>query len=455
MAAALSLSLEGGPLGLSIGILGGGLAGLTIAAHVAEDCEVLEKDSRGGGHCQTVQESGFTYDAGGPHIIFSRDQQLVDYMVSLLGDNVHQARRSNKIFYKGRYVKYPFENGLFDLDPQDRFECLYHYIRNEYPPPKTNFKEWIYHNFGKGLAEKYLIPYNEKIWNVPAEELGLEWVDGRVPKPPLEDVIKAAVGVETEGYTHQLYFNYPARGGIESLPLAMAKQVGNIVPNFGVQRIWKEKSLWCVSDGKRTRRYDRLAATMPIHELVHAVDGVPADIIEAVHSLRYNSLITVAIGLNTAKLPDFTAIYVPDPEIRFHRLSFPAMFSPHNAPYGQSIIQAEITTNPGDGTHEMSDYELVDDVIADLEAMALIRPSEVCYSNVIRTKYGYVVQDDNCRRNRNRARTWFDQNGIPLCGRVAEFEYINMDVCIDRARKVAVKLNQQTATTPEPVEIAV
>src|SRR5262249_12665934 len=147
---------------------------------------------------------------------------------------------------------------------------------------------------------------------------------------------------------------------------AMASHVRNIVPNFAVKGVWKERDRWCVSDGKHTRRYDRLAATIPIQELARAVGGVPDAIIEAVDSLRYNTLITVAIGLSTAKLPDFTAIYVPDPEIRFHRLSFPAVFSPHNAPAGQSIIQAEITTNPGDGTHEMSDYELVEDVIADL-----------------------------------------------------------------------------------------
>ena len=220
------------------------------------ECEVLEKESRGGGHCQTVQQDGFTYDAGGPHIIFSRNQEMVDYMVSLLGDNVHRARRNNKIFYRGRYVKYPFENGLFDLDPQDRFECLYHYIKNDYPPPQTNFKEWMYHHFGKGLAEKYLIPYNEKIWNVPAEQLGLEWVEGRVPKPPLEDVIKAAVGVETEGYTHQLYFNYPLRGGIESLPRALDKRVGNIILGLHCGRVWKESGRWCVSDGRTTRRYE-------------------------------------------------------------------------------------------------------------------------------------------------------------------------------------------------------
>ena len=138
------------------------------------------------------------------------------------------------------------------------------------------------------MAEKYLIPYNEKIWNVPAEELGLEWVEGRVPKPPVEDVIKAAVGVETEGYTHQLYFDYPTRGGIESLPLAMGSKVEHIVTGFNVQKIWKERRGWCVSDGRSTRRYDSLAATIPMHELVRAVEGVPREINAAVQSLRYN-----------------------------------------------------------------------------------------------------------------------------------------------------------------------
>ena len=84
------------------------------------------------------------------------------------------------------------------------------------------------------------------------------------------------------------------------------------------------------------------------------------------------------------------------------------------------------------------------DVIADLEAMGLIHASEVCYGRVIRTKYGYVVQNDDCRRNLKRAKAWFEQAGIPLCGRLAEFEYINMDQCIDRGRKVAARLSGQS-----------
>ena len=221
---------------MKIGVLGGGLVGLVVASRCkSHDCEVLEADEAIGGHCRSLIKDGYTFDPGGPHILFSKNQEMMAIFREQLGDNISQRTRNNKIWYQGRYVKYPFENGLYDLAPEDRFECLYHYLKNDYPPPK-NFKEWIYHVFGKGIAEKYLLPYNEKIWNVPAEKMGIDWVDGRVPRPPIEDVIKSAVGVVTEGYTHQLYFLYPKTGGIEALPRSFAKDCANITLNFQIGR---------------------------------------------------------------------------------------------------------------------------------------------------------------------------------------------------------------------------
>jgi len=102
----------------------------------------------------------------------------------------------------------------------------------------------------------------------------------------------------------------------------------------------------------------------------------------------------------------------------------------------------------------MDDDDILADVIGDLEAMELIRHSEVCYGRVLRTKYGYVVQDDNYRKHLKKAKDYFEGIGIPLCGRVAEFEYINMDVCIDRGRKLADRLNREASSTPQPAEIA-
>ncbi|MBK5093992.1 MAG: NAD(P)-binding protein, partial [Actinobacteria bacterium] len=190
-----------------IGIIGGGLSGVTLQHFLEAESEILEKEEKPGGLCRTFQKNGFSYDIGG-HILFSKDESLMDIVKDVLGNNANYCRRNNQILYKDRYVKYPFENGLGKLDKQDIYECLIGYLMNEYPEP-CNFEEWIYHVFGSGIAEKYLVPYNEKIWKVPLEEMGLDWVE-RVPRPPLEDIVKSALDMETRGYVHQLYFYYPA-----------------------------------------------------------------------------------------------------------------------------------------------------------------------------------------------------------------------------------------------------
>ena len=52
----------------SIGILGGGISGIALAAQLGEDVDVLEKSTRTGGLCGTIVENGFTFDAAGPNV---------------------------------------------------------------------------------------------------------------------------------------------------------------------------------------------------------------------------------------------------------------------------------------------------------------------------------------------------------------------------------------------------
>ena len=207
-------------------ILGGGLSGLTLARLLQEQGEevvVLEAEPEYGGLCRSKTNQGFTFDSGGSHIIFSRDGEVLAFMRRMIEDNEQRNNRTTKIFYKQRFVKYPFENGLSDLPLEDRFFCINGFIKTliavgkgEIPAP-VNFREWIYYTFGKGIAECYMIPYNEKIWKYPTDKMSLHWVEGRIPRPPVEDIIKSAIGIETEGYTHQAVFSYPLDGGIKAL----------------------------------------------------------------------------------------------------------------------------------------------------------------------------------------------------------------------------------------------
>ena len=109
-------------------------------------------------------------------------------MRKMISGNEQENTRNTKIFYKGRYMKYPFENGLSDLPAEDLFFCISEFVKTlvavekgELPPPKT-FRDWIYYTFGKGIAECYMVPYNEKIWKYPTSDMSLHWVDGRIPR---------------------------------------------------------------------------------------------------------------------------------------------------------------------------------------------------------------------------------------------------------------------------------
>ncbi len=432
----------GGAATVKVGVLGGGLAGLAVAANSRSDCEVLEADSHTGGHCRSLVRDGYTFDLGGPHIMFSRDRGILGYMIELLAGNVAEKRRHNVVYYDGRYVKYPFENGLHDLKPEDRFECLNSYLNNDHPSP-TNFREWLYHTFGTGIAEKYLIPYNEKIWNIPATQMAFDWVEGRVPRPPAEDVIKSAVGVETEGYTHQLDFSYPVTGGIEALPGALARKCGSITRNFRVNRLWREEGTWRVSNGHDVKCFDRIVSTIPVHELVHALNDVPDDILRRAGDLRFNSLITVMLGFETDNPPPYTAIYVPGDSFMFHRLSFPLNFTDFGAPEGCAAISAEITTLPDDRVYRLGDDEIIERVIDGLSRMNLIDPERVNFRHVCHTRYAYVLRTFDYRENLDVVLDYLDGRGITSVGRNAEFEYLNMDQAIGHALDVAERLDRE------------
>jgi protoporphyrinogen oxidase len=429
-----------------IGILGGGLAGLVLASRLKE-AEVLEAEARAGGLCRTLTAEGFTFDPHGSHILFSRKAEAMQVYEELLGDNVCRRRRNTKVYYKGRYVKYPFENGLSDLPAEDNVACLTGYIEayvaraaGTVPPPR-NFKEWMYYRFGKGITEAYLLPYNEKIWKTPADRMAIDWVEGRVPDPPLEDVVRSSLGVPTEGYAHQLNFLYPREGGIESLVRGLLPKVARIRTGFRVTSVRKRGDAWVVTDGREEREYDRLVSTIPIPELVRALPEAPKDVRVAGQALQHRSLVTVMLGVDRPQLNDFSWVYFPTPEDGwFNRISFPSNFSDRATPAGASSAVAEMTCNAGDSLWSSTDEALIDHVVTHADQMGIFRRSEVLLSRVERTRYAYVVFDLDHRRHLDAVRAYADRIGLDLLGRFGQFDYINTDQVILRGLDLAQKI---------------
>lgn len=422
---------------MTTAILGGGLSGITLARLLHEqghEVIVLEAEPVYGGLCRSRKAEGFTFDIGGSHIIFSKDTEVLSFMRRMIAENEQRNNRNTRIFYKQRFVKYPFENGLAELPPEDRFLCINGFVKNliaiekgEVKKPE-NFREWIYATFGAGIAECYMVPYNEKIWKYPTEKMSLHWVDGRIPRPPVEDIIKSAIGIETEGYTHQAVFSYPLDGGIEALVASIAKPIlPNIRTGFRVKSTRKSGTTWVISNGTTEIKADRVICTMPVQHLLPCLDGVPAPVKEACRALVYNSLICVNIGVK-GPLPPISWMYIPDKTLgKTNRISFPSSFSRHAAPEGCSSVLAEITHQPGDEISAMTDDQLIAEVFRMLEAMGICTKDRIVFSSVERQPFAYVVYDLAYQKNIAVVKDYCHAQGIPLVGRFAQFEYLNMD----------------------------
>lgn len=436
----------------TIGILGGGISAASLAYFLPKkkyNITILEKEDTIGGLARSFVKSGFIFDIG-PHIIFAKDKKILHWMVQMLGKNKRKLYRRCFVYYKDRYVKYPFENGLGQLPKKDAYECLYHFLNNDFKGTPKNFKEWMYCVFGKGIAEKYLIPYNKKIWKRDPKELTLEWVGGRVPHPPREDIIKSAMGIETEGYLHQLYFYYPRRGGAQILTSnilkSAKKEKGNaltVSKHFEIQSIFQRRGKWVVVGGiNQKKEFDILINTMPIHELMRRSLFLPRRVKENIKKLHYNSLVLVRLGFRGNLAKDKFTVYFPEPDTLFHRITFNDYISPHMSPPGMSSLLAEIVVREGDALSKMSDKKFIQHTLNALEKKKIARKKDVVFSDVHRVQYEYPVYDKNYSQYRNRV---FGRLGsIPdfySCGRFAEFRYINMNDCIQSAMHIAKRLS--------------
>lgn len=425
---------------MAIGIIGAGLSGLTIGNFIKKNFLIIEKNKGPGGLCRSIYEGGFTFDYTS-HIIFSKDKKILNYIKSLLKGNLILCKRNTKIFLKKGLIKYPFENGLSDLPLKDNLECVFYYLLRRLNKKPSNFKEWIYQEFGNGIAEKYLIPYSEKIWKTNLDEMDINWAKSRLPKTNFFDIIKSSLGFNIEGYKHQLHFYYPKKGGIFSLIKSLEKNVkGKIVYNFNVKKIYKKKNIFVVSNGKKKFKFKTLVLTIPLPEIIGALDNVPKDVLNSMKKLKFISVIAVMLGINKPKINNISWMYLPEKDILTNRVCFPFNFSGNVAPEGKSSLLAEISCFENDKIWKMKDNEIMSHIINKLHERNIIKKQDVCFKKLKRIKYAYLLYDKDYSKNLKKVKDFLKKMGFVLCGRFAEFEYMNMDHCIKNAKEKASEI---------------
>lgn len=404
---------------MDIAVLGAGVSGLTAARLLHDkgfNVTVYEKNNTPGGLARTRFTNNYLYDPHGGHILNSKHREVMDWVFSIYPkENWQYTVRNAKIFFNGRYVSYPFELSLCELDTSDAINCVYDFMMSQNGPEPDNFRDWLTWNFGKSIADYYMIPYNEKIWAYPLEKMETKWMQEKMPLPTKKEMLASMMLKDpTERKMPHSTFYYPLKGGIQSMINAISENL-SILYDQKIERIEYINHRWCING---TDFYDEIISTIPLPVLPKIMD-LPQEVSEYIRDLKYNSLTTV---LFECPETDITWLYIPSHEYRSHRVGYQSALTPYACP----------VKNRGCGALEIIGPKF--DIDSNFANQSNILPKELGFEKVLDsefTEYAYVIHDLNYRKNIESIKAYFkDVPGFKLLGRWGTWNYKNMDLCM-------------------------
>ncbi|MFC2140269.1 protoporphyrinogen/coproporphyrinogen oxidase [Candidatus Auribacterota bacterium] len=427
-------------------ILGAGITGLTTALHLKKPFEVYEKEAEPGGLCRSRKKKGFTFDYSG-HLLHFKDSTVRNWLKTVAQDNLSCYFRDSSIYSHSRLIPFPFQVNTHSLPPQIIKECVLGFIKatcNHASPKKNHhFKDWLQRTFGEGFTKHFFIPYNNKFWTVPVEDLSVDWIDGYIPVPTLEDVIEGAFGESKKVFGYNPQFWYPAKGGIEKIPLALAKKIKEKISlKHQAIKIDYKKKIILFNNGLK-KRYQKLIITLPLIELKEMLLDLPLEIAEAFSKLRYTSILNLNLGIENVNLSEKHWIYFPEEKYSFYRIGFYNNFSTASAPMGASSLYVESSYNPqGNINKEESKETILHDLMGTASRFKhRIKDEDIIVKDWVDIKYAYIIYDKNYKKAISTIIQFLKEKEIYPAGRYGSWRYMSIEDSIVDGRRVADEIN--------------
>ncbi|MHB8859339.1 MAG: NAD(P)/FAD-dependent oxidoreductase [Thermoleophilia bacterium] len=432
-----------------VAVIGAGPAGLSAAFVLSENKKstvVLEMSDQVGGISRTIERDGFRFDIGG-HRFFTKDEEVDQFFRDILGDEAIWVSRSSKIFYLEKFFDYPLKpaNALFGMGVGTTAKCLGNYgyvkVRNVFGKPQiVSFEDWVSNEFGRELFKRFFKNYTEKVWGIDCSQIEAEWAAQRIKGLSLRVAVKDALFPQKNRKVATLIdkFLYP-RLGIGRISERLAEDVemhGNEVRmRSRVAAVHHENGKVTSLDIETPEesyqlQVNNLLSSMPLTELVLAMrPEAPADVVEAVHKLRYRDLVTVNLMIDKPEVTDQTWIYIHEPAIKLGRIHEPRNWSKAMAPEGKSSIVAEYFCFEGDDIWSMDDRDLIDLTVSDLDKrLGFIKMEDVIDAFVVRVPKAYPSYELGYAEPLNKIREYISGfSNLEIIGRYGTYKYNNMD----------------------------
>lgn len=411
-------------------IVGAGISGLSYAAATKNDYLIIEKEDEIGGYCKTVYSGDYVWDYSGHFFHFQREQ-IKDYVMSRLSDeDMLKVHKFTQIYYKGLHVDFPFQMNIHQLDKEEFIDCLYDLFTIEDNSEITSFKSMLYAKFGKSIAEKFLIPYNEKLYATDLDKLDTDAMGRFFPYANKEQIVKNFRNSQNQSYN--AFFLYPKKGVI--------KVVESVASHVDKSKIsFKE---WLVSvdihnktavTNKRAIHFDNLISTAPFPKLLD-ICGISYD--PSVYS--WNKVLVFNLGFDK-KGPETVNnwIYFPDREVVFYRVGF------YDNIIGQDKMSLYVEIGFNHEEKSIDIPRLKEGVLNDLKRVGIVTDQKLVASHHVMMDPAYVHITRQSEDDKLQKKELLAKSRIYSIGRYGSWTYCSLEDNIYEAFGLAQQLGKQ------------
>ena len=299
--------------------IGAGVSGLGFANWIRErDANarvlVLEREHEPGGYCRTILRDGFVWDYSG-HFFHFKHPEIEAWLRARMTSEVRTITKQSSIRYAGRDIDFPFQKNIHQL-PQDEFvECLYDLFFRPGGTPKS-FLDMLYQRLGRGITEKFLRPYNEKLYATDLDTLDPDAMGRFFPHAEIADIIAnmrpGSVDLPSGG-GYNATFTYPQGGAIEYVK-ALLRDVPEVALDEGVTAI--DVNAHTLTTTKRTVTYRHLVSSAPLPALLRMCGTAPQT------QFTSNKVLVFNLGFDRKGPRGVHWMYFPDRSLSFYRVGW-------------------------------------------------------------------------------------------------------------------------------------
>lgn len=426
-------------------IIGAGPAGLTAAYELTKHNKkvlIVEKKPNVGGLAETKVFGKYRYDIG-PHRFFTKNKEVYELFLKMLGEDAVEVKRKTRILFKGSYFDYPLTplNALFGLGVFESISIGFSYIfarlKSYLKISKIeNFEDWVIDKFGSKLFNNFFKNYTEKVWGIDCKDLGKDWAAQRIKGLSLSTAIKFALFPNSKKRPKTLVdlFYYPKLGAgmlwekFEANLISKNIEIRKNSKVTSVDKIDNHLNIEIISnESTETIRAGHIMFSNPLLEFIKFYDdNVPDKVLTASKDLSYRNHISVHVTIDK-KLFDDNWIYIHSPELKMARIADFTNFSKSMSVDGHFPLTLEYFCFEDDTIWKNSNEKITEFAISELKII-FEDHFNVIHSEVTRNANAYPVIKTGYEKNISVIRNWLSSvDNITAIGRSGMFKYNNQD----------------------------